>query len=170
MTHPKPHNGLTIGAIFTLCSLLLTFTFFIPIISVLPGVVFETISKAIISNTPYSNVGKLTILFLTVAIFLTIILSLWHIKKQTIEHHSLPKVKVVGIMTVFYFIVHPLGFYIYCGLKLNFRNDGQLIFAAVDSFPISSFSFVFFGLLLDWARNTAAKKALLKAERGTILL
>ncbi len=56
---------------------------------------------------------------------------------------------VVGIMVVEYFIVHTLGFYLYWANTLDFRSDGQLIFAAVDSFPKSSLSFVFIGLFID---------------------
>lgn len=155
-TNTSKNNGLIVGTIFTVCSFLLTFTFVVPIISVLPGVFFETISKAIVSNDPYSNVGKLTILLLTVLLLLAIILTIVYTRKRTPANETLSKGRLTLIMFAFYFIVHPLGFYIYWGLNLNFRSDGQLIFAAVDSFPISSFAFVLLGLLIDWIRNTAA--------------
>jgi hypothetical protein len=56
-------------------------------------------------------------------------------------------------MSPLYFIVHALGFYIYWGMSLEFRGDGQLIFAAVDSFPISSWAFIPMGLIIDWVKN-----------------
>ncbi|MBF6642883.1 hypothetical protein [Chryseobacterium indologenes] len=58
-------------------------------------------------------------------------------------------VEVVIEMLIFYFIIHPLGFYIYWGLFLDFRSDGQLIFSAITSFPYSSIGFIIFGILID---------------------
>jgi hypothetical protein len=151
------NNGIIIGAIFSLCSFLLTFTFIIPVFSVVPGAFFELLSSSIVSNDPYSNVGKLTILFLAVALVVIIKLSLFRVEKWTLEHQFLTKKKVISLMMVFYFVVHPLGFYIYWALCLNFRSDGQLIFAAVYSFPVSSLSFVVFGFLLDLKRDSVYK-------------
>jgi hypothetical protein len=63
-------------------------------------------------------------------------------------------------MFLFYFLVHPLGFYIYWGLELDFRSDGQLIFGAIKSFPASSCAFLFIGLIIDWVKNTAVNRSL----------
>ena len=60
----KTKSGVIIGTIFTVVSLVLTVTFIVPIISVFPGMIFETIAENLIDNDPYSNVGKLTILLL----------------------------------------------------------------------------------------------------------
>ncbi len=151
----KSNSGLVIGAVFTAVSLLLTLTFFVPIISVLPGLIFETIAKNIVNNNPYSNVGKLTILLLSIIFIAALVFSLIWIRKTVIKQGQISKGNIIVIMLIMYFIIHSLGFYIYWGLALNFRSDGQLIFAAVVSVPISSFAFIFIGLLIDKVKNKA---------------
>jgi hypothetical protein len=149
----KTNSGLIIGALFTVGSLLLTATFVAPIISVLPGMVFETIAKNYINNDPYSNVGKLTILMLTITFLLTLILCLISIKSKTSKGEEISNRRIIATLSIMYFLVHSLGFYIYWGAVLDFRSDGQLIFSAIISYPVSSFMFVFIGLLIDWVKN-----------------
>jgi len=149
----KTNSGLIIGALFTVGSLLLTATFVMPIISVLPGMLFETIAENCINNDPYSNVGKLTILLLIITFLLTLILCLISIKSKTSKGEEISKGRIIAILSLMYFLVHSLGFYIYWGALLDFRSDGQLIFGAIISYPISSFMFVFIGLLIDLVKN-----------------
>jgi len=155
MTNNKNYNGLGIGIIFTIVSLLLTLTLIVPIVSILPGVFFEKISKALINNYPYSNVGKLTILLLTIVFVLISISCLIFIKKTVAKTNQFSQRRIIALMSIMYFTVHSLSFYIYWGFWLDFRSDGQLIFGAVKSFPVSSFAFVFIGLLIDVVKNKA---------------
>ncbi len=153
----KEKSGLIIGTIFTGVSLLLTVTFIVPIISVFPGMIFETIAENFISNNLYSNVGKLTILLLSVTFILTLILSLLALKNKIKRGEEISNRRIVGVLSLFYFIVHSLGFYTYWGVYLDFVSDGQLIFGAVISFPISSFSFVLIGLMIDFVKKSNLK-------------
>ncbi len=162
--YKESKNGLLIGTLFTICSLFASFTIIVPLISVLPGVFLEAISKEIVPNDPYSNVAMLTIFLLVLALIATLILNIREIKQDALKHQPLSKGKVAELMAVFYLIVHPLGFYIYWGLYLDFPNDGQLLFSASKSFLISSCSFVLFGVLIDWTRHTTAKKLLAKGD------
>lgn len=146
-------DGLVIGTVFTFGCLLLTFTFFIPIISVFPGVIVEAMASALVDNDPYSNVGKLTIILLTLILIITLSIALFRVRRTTLRGGIISKTKIAIVMTVMYFIVHALGFYIYWGLALDYRGDGQLIFAAVDSFPISSCGFIPIGLAIDVAKE-----------------
>ena len=157
----KAKSGLIIGAIFTIASLLLTATFVVPIISVLPGMLFETIAQNCINNDPYSNVGKLTILLLTITFILILILCLLSIRSKTKKGEDVSNKRIIAIFLLTYFIVHSLGFYIFWGVSSGFRSDGQLIFGAVISHPISSFAFVFIGLLIDFAKNRNLEKNVL---------
>lgn len=149
---PK-YNGTIIGAIFTVASILLTFTFIIPIISIIPAAYIESLVASVVDNEPYSNVGKATInIFLGLLIlFITIVL----IKSRK---NRLSNIQIFWIMIIAYFIVHSLGLYIYLGVSLNYRSDGQLIFAAVESFPISSFGFFGIGLLIDFVKKPIVKE------------
>lgn len=153
----KNFDGLLVGVMFALVSFLLTLTFVIPIISVFPGVIIESLAKGLIDNNPYSNVGKMTILLLIIIFIVVLSISLFKIRKTVIRGERISKAKIAMSMAGLYFIVHALGFYIYWGFVLNFRGDGQLIFAATDSFPISSWAFIPIGLTIDIVKNARIK-------------
>ncbi|MCH2110313.1 MAG: hypothetical protein MK135_13400 [Polyangiaceae bacterium] len=140
----QQNNGTVIGAIFTVGSLLLTLTFIVPVISVLPGALIESIMASMVNNEPYSNVGKATLATLLIILMFSVIGILNKAKKTEFKNRQ-----VVGIMTIEYFIIHSLGFYIFWATSLNFRADGQLIFSAVKSFPASSFGLLILGILID---------------------
>lgn len=115
--------------------------------------IIETLAEKLVNNDPYSNVGKMTILLLTAIFIIAISIALFKIRRTTLRDGRISKTKIVLVMTVMYFIVHALGFYIYWGLTLDYRGDGQLIFAAVDSFPISSWGFIPIGLAIDGVKK-----------------
>lgn len=152
------YNGLLIGGIATLISLLSSRIFLIPMFSVIPGGIIELLASFMISNEPYSNVGKMTIFLLLLILLSVLTLSLRSIYQQTLNKIPVSITKIVFIMFAFYFIVHPLGFYIHWGINMNFRGDGQLIFLSVESFPISSFSFIFIGFFIDCVKNNVVNK------------
>jgi hypothetical protein len=140
----QQYSGTIIGGIFTTISLLLTLTYIIPIISILPGAFIESIISTFIENEPYSNVGKATIVVLIVILITSFLLFLIKSRKKTLSNGD-----IFSIMIIEYFIIHSLGFYIYWATTLDFRSDGQLIFGAIDSFPNSSFGFLGLGILID---------------------
>lgn len=79
----KKNTRLIIGAIFTGASLLLTATYIVPIISVLPGILFENISTNFVKNAPYSNIGRTTIVLLSILFLLAMSFSLLWVKHET---------------------------------------------------------------------------------------
>jgi hypothetical protein len=147
------YNGLLIGTIFSFGSLLLSLTFFVPIISVFPGVILESLASALVDNNPYSNVGKTTIVLTTILFLVVLFLALFNIRRITLKGVKVSKTRITLIMVLMYLIIHPLGFYIYWGQVLNYRSDGQLIFSAVESFPKSSWAFIVIGLIIDGVKN-----------------
>jgi|SRR5690554_4822585 len=155
----QQYNGTIIGGIFTVISLLLTLTFIIPMLSVIPGALVESIMAMIVDNEPYSNVGKATIAVLIVILIISISLILIKSRKTELSNGQ-----IFGVMVFEYFIIHALGFYIYWGTSLDFRSDGQLIFAAVTTFPASSFGFLGLGLLMDIIK----KRPLERIENGKL--
>lgn len=152
MANNYSNKGLKIGTTFTIISLLLTFTFIVPILSILPGVLIENLAKGFVNNEPYSNVGKMTIQILWIIFFFSLLVLLYSVYLKLINMEQISTNFIVLVMIIMYFIIHPLGFYIYWALKLNYRGDGQLIFAAVRSFPYSSFGFILIGILLDFTK------------------
>jgi DMSO/TMAO reductase YedYZ heme-binding membrane subunit len=149
----QQYNGTIIGGIFTLVSLLLTLTFIIPILSVLPGVFIESMMPSLVDNEPYSNIGKATIMTLVIIMIISIAIILIKARKTKISNGQM-----FGVMAFEYFIIHSLGFYIYWATSLNFRSDGQLIFGAVNSFPASSFGFIGIGIIIDLIKTKQLEK------------
>jgi len=144
-------QGLILGSMLTVCFLALTATFIVPIIFVLPGVIVESIASHVVNNDRYSNVGKRTIAILSVMLAGTLIVVLLHIRGRREKGMPVSQGRTILLLLLLSFIIHPLGFYIYWGLVLQFRSDGQLIFAAIYSFPFSSLAFPVIGLLMDVA-------------------
>ncbi|WP_262151914.1 hypothetical protein [Chryseobacterium foetidum] len=153
----RKYFAFRIGIIFTTMSLLLTLTFVVPIFSVLHATPVEILACGLVDNNPYSNVGKLAIFILATILLLFLFVIFKVIKNEAKRHSDKSGFEILVMMLIFYFIVHPLGFYLYWGAFLNFENDGQLIFSVVDSFPYSSLSFMVFGLFIDkvWEKNLA---------------
>lgn len=164
MSTTKKNGGLVVGSTFTVVSLLLTFTFAVPIISVLPGAILESAAKHFIADDPYSNIGKATIGILLLLLVVAATLILRDVHSRAKGNYIVPKALIAFFMAALWFIVHPLCFYIYWGLFLDFSSDGQMIFAALYTFPCSSFAFILFGLLIDWTIRTGTNKAPKQAE------
>src|SRR4051812_35764285 len=120
----KRNSGAKIGAIFTVCSLALTATYVVPIIAILPGMLLETIAGRFVSHEPYSNVGMLTILLLSVLFLFTLGVCLIKIRNATLEVGQISVGRIISVMSLMFFIVHSLIFYIYWGVVLNFASDG----------------------------------------------
>lgn len=156
-----------IGAIFTGASLVSTATFIVPLLAVLPGMELENIAAQLLSNEPYSNVGKFKILILSVLFILVFTGAFIVTRRMIIRSGQISKIWIILVMSVLFFIVHPLGFYIYWGTVLDFRSDGQLIFSVLNTFPFSSFAFAVTGFLLDMFKEKQQRGAY--ADTGTDL-
>src|SRR5690606_27482168 len=94
-----------------------------------------------------------TIILMTIIFITSWIIALIIIRRTISKNGQISRRRIIIVMTILYFIVHPLGFYIYWGHVLNFRSDGQLIFAAVDSYPKSGWTFILIGLSIDGVKN-----------------
>ena len=152
--------GTIIGIVFFTFSLFMTITYVIPIISILPAVYLEGLSSILVKNEPYSNVGKMTIIILTLIFTVYLIFSIFYIRKIKIKNNVVTKNTLILLMLIMYLIIHPLVMYIYWAIKYDYRDDGQLIFMAVETFPISSLFFILFGIILDITKNINYNKTL----------
>lgn len=112
----------------------------------------EGIMVKLIGKEPYSNVGISVILVLIIASIGVSIFYFSSEAKRVKESTSFRIDLFLGYMFIQFLIIHPLVFYINWGIKLNFRGDGQLIFGIMDTFPISSLSFVGLGLITEIIR------------------
>lgn len=143
------YNGLKVGCIFTVVSMLLTITIIIPGFSMILGFVAEQIVSMFVDNEPYSNVGRTTIIVMSVIFAIMLIATIYYVRKLTINDREVTKVKIALIMAMFYLIVHPLFFYIYWATKMDYGSDGQIAFSVISTFPISSVWFFILGLIID---------------------
>lgn len=168
MNIAKKKAGITIGALSTIVSLLLTATYIVPIIAVLPGALVESIVSNYVNNEPYSNVGVQTILILSLIFLIALIACLVWIGRLAARQGYNEKEQIIFVMIIMFFPLHSLGFYIYWGAVLDFRSDGQLIFSAIISVPISSFVFILIGLLIDLLRNNRIANFQRKQVLGTL--
>lgn len=146
------YNGTIIGSFFTIGSLVLTYTYIVPIATVFPGVYVESLMSFIVDKEPYSNIGKATIIALTGILILSLLIIFLKSRRT-----HLGNVQIIVIMLVEYFILHILGFYVYWAVSLDFRSDGQLILGAISSFPFSSFGFVIVGAFVDLVKKKPVK-------------
>lgn len=146
-------NGQIIGAYFSVWSFLLTITFIVPILSMLPGAIFEKIAGGFVENEPYSNVARLATLLLSAVFLLILALCLLVIRSMAKNGETITKGNVVFIMALLYFFIHTLGFYVYWGIALHYRSDGQLSFSVLMTHPISSLFFYPIGLLIDFIKD-----------------
>ncbi len=96
--------GLKIGATFSLLSFLLTFTYLVPVFTVIPGSIIELIAENFVNKNPYSNVGKVTILIFVLILIIFLLLVLTGIKNMANKGIHLTWVEVVIEMLIFYFI------------------------------------------------------------------
>jgi len=149
-------NGTRIGAIFTGISILLTFTYFVPLFTMIPATQLESLLTYFIENAPYSNIGIATIWTLSILLLISLITISIIIRKHS-QSKTLSNKTVTGIMAVEYFIIHSLGFYIYWGYVLNFSSGGEKTFASLLSFPISSFGFLLIGIGIDLIKIQSKK-------------
>lgn len=148
------HLGFIIGGIFSLISILLTFTFVIPMFSVFLGFYLQELISKVFSNITYEDSGKITTVVLLIVFCLALFFAF---RRANFRENKSKKIELIVIMLIIFLIVHPLGFYLYWGFYLNFKSDAQIIFDAVVSFPFSSLSFVFIGILLDYYYKTIIK-------------
>jgi len=147
------YHATILGGLFTVGSFLLTFTFMIPVFSIMPGTLIESMMASILGTEPYSSVGIATIIVLLILLVIWVLFCMAQSKKRVLQNGQ-----IIGFMAILYFIIHPLGFYLYWAIALDFRNDGQLVFAAVDSFPVSSMGFLIFGVLIDGVKLKSPKE------------
>jgi hypothetical protein len=166
MFKDSAYKGLIVGAAFSLGSYLSIFSFIIPIFSIMPGAFIEGIAKNLVDNHPYDNVGNATISILWLLLGTSLALFLFIIYLRSSKSQNISWKMLILMMCAEYFIIHALGFYIYWKQFLNFRGDGQLIFAAVDSFRYSSIGFLIAGALMDMVKNTFSANKKLSALKN----
>lgn len=134
------------GAFCTLLSILLSCTLFIPIITI---TFIAFLVEILVSMFGNQREGMMALLFLTVIFITALLIAFTGVRNLAKKGLRITKKEIFLMMFIFYWIIHPLGFYIYWAVFTNFSNDGQIILGAIFSFPFSSLAFVAIGFLID---------------------
>jgi len=144
-----------IGLIFSIVGFLSTFTFVLPIITLLYSGLIESIFSLIIGDTPYKNIGISVI----ATLILTFIISTYYYIKSITNRPERIKKETIFYFSIQFFILPPLFFYLNTSSNWDKASDGQFFFGIYESFPLSCLMFLFIGLFIDLFRMIKEKKA-----------
>ncbi|MDR2236356.1 MAG: hypothetical protein LBE92_09540 [Chryseobacterium sp.] len=142
----RKHIPVKTGAICTLISLALACTGLASIATV-ASVAFAV--ELLISAFGEYREGLGGLLVLTAVFILALLSTFFAVRNLSRNGFSITQKELFLIMFIFYWIVHPLGFYLYWGIFTDFSQDAQIILGAIFSFPFSSFFFIILGLMID---------------------
>lgn len=154
----KNNIGLCIGILFSIISFALTFTFAIPMWSIFGGVLIEQILSSLFPSMVFATIGTITSVLLGLLLISLLYAVYRAIKVKSSSGERLLPSYVIKMMLIAYLLVHPLGFYLFLGIALDFHLDAQYLFGAVYSFPFSSLFFIVFGFLMDRTANQSKKR------------
>jgi hypothetical protein len=143
-----------IGLIFSIVCFISTFTFILPILTLLPSGILEFIFSTIIGDKPYKNIGICLIVTLT----LIFIISTYIFTKTISVRPERIKYETIFYFTIQVFIIPPLFFYINTSRNWDKASDGQFFFGIFETFPVSCLTFFFIGLFIDLYRMTKGKE------------
>lgn len=136
------YYGLLLGCALSVASYGLAYTFVVPIFTVMPlGVILESIAF-VGHQGMFAMCGLIVVLISSIGFVVYYGLKYGLTKKE---------MRLVNFFE--WFVIHPLGFYIYWWEVLGFRGDGQLIFGAIGTFPLSGLGFIPLGFLLTFLRR-----------------
>ena len=149
----QKYKATFIGLCFTISGMLLYYTFIIPLLIMMPlALPLEMVLQAVNPGSGYYFVGHGVIITLTV---LFVIISAIFFRKflQQIKflegYKTLP---IIAYMILLQFIVHPLVFYIHLSKDWSSASDGQFFMSLNETFQLSSLTFLFIGILLDYLK------------------
>ena len=150
----EKYKATIIGSIITVICFLSTWTFVVPFLTILPvGLPLELLFSGIFSDANYSATSTSVLLTL---IGLFILTGLWYYKKietDKKEKYEFNTIRLIIFFTIQLFIIHPLVFYLWATMNSENAGDGQFMFGIIETFPISSFSFVIIGIFIDIFKN-----------------
>jgi hypothetical protein len=155
----KKYSATLIGLIFTGVSLLLTFSFIWPMLTILPaGVFLETVFSGFFEKDPFDTIGNSVLITLFIAFLLAVFIFYRIIFRQMAKENKVKIRSLIWFFVILQFIVHSMFFYFDTSFNWSRAGDGQFIFGIIDTFPISSLSFVILGFITDVIKNNKTKK------------
>ena len=150
----RAYSATFIGLIFTMTSFLCTWTFVIPMLTILPfGYTFEKLFSAIFVDASDSIIGTYS-MYSLLMLFLFLTATFYLIFYRQARKQGRVNIKTFIIfLTLQIFVAHPLLFYVYTSRDWSRAADGQFVLGIIDTYPYSSFIFLLFGIILDTIRH-----------------
>ncbi len=150
MGNNKPHDGRTMGIVFTVVSLLLIFTSVGPALFVIPGYALKNLARLLINGGFFhGDYNKLTTVLLTVTLLIVMVIFLLVIRNTVIKTGQFSRGWITIFFVILSFLIHSLGDYTYSWAIYDFENREDLATLLPESFPYTSFAFIPIGLLFD---------------------
>lgn len=156
------YSGSLIGFVFALPGLLtllgediLVFSF-IPIIAFLPiALPLELLGNVLFSS--YSMLALFALSILIIAFVLTSFYFFKRLKKDRDEDRVSNRGRYFGYFGIQLIIIHPMIFYLWALNNSENAGDGQFIFGAIHTFPLSSGLLVVLGLIMDFVKYNPSR-------------
>ena len=139
------------GLLFTAILFISTFTLVIPLLTLLLPGLLEIIVSTIIGDSEHK-----TILFSVISCLVIIfIITTYSSFKVILRKKELLKKELIYYFTFQVFIIPSIFFYAETFRDGNWdrASDGQFFLGIIEVFPLSSFSFIIIGVIIDIIRN-----------------
>jgi hypothetical protein len=144
--------GFAIPGLLTLVSVDMMVFMFIPILSFVPiAAPLELLGIGLFDD--YAMTALLVLFGLTVAFGLSSYYFFKQLIKDRQENRTLNMVRFWGYFGLQLIIIHPLIFYVWAFDNSGSSGDGQFIFGAFETFPLSSGLFLILGIVIDYMKN-----------------
>ena len=140
-----------IGLLFTAILFISTFTLVIPLLTLLLPGLLEIIVSTIIGDSEHKTI-LFSVLSCLVIIF---IITTYSSFKVILRKKELLKKELIYYFTFQVFIIPSIFFYAETFRDGNWdrASDGQFFLGIIEVFPLSSFSFIIIGVIIDIIRN-----------------
>ena len=147
-----------IGSLFSLIIFISTFTLIIPILTLIFPGLLEIIFSSFIEPSKSKTIGIYVLASLIFIFIVTSYLSFKVIFKQK----ELLKNELLKYFTLQVFIIPSIFLYVKAVSNMEQINDGQFFFGIIEVFPLSSLSFIFIGILIDFIRSLQNKTEIIR--------
>ena len=139
------------GLLFTAILFISTFTLVIPLLTLLLPGLLEIIVSTIIGDSEHKTI-LFSVLSCLVIIF---IITTYSSFKVILRKKELLKKELIYYFTFQVFIIPSIFFYAETFRDGNWdrASDGQFFLGIIEVFPLSSFSFIIIGVIIDIIRN-----------------
>ncbi len=125
-----------------------------PIISVIPiGSPIELFFSLFTGSEDNTILIFSVILTLIFLIAFSVFLIFRNFKNQILKYGFISYSSFLKFLTLQFFLVHPLFFYLYVSLDCKQADFLEMLYLTIHTYPISGLSFLIYGIVVDYMRS-----------------